>query len=129
MYSLQNHFGLQDPHTDLLGIIKAFRVLIPGVNLAYSCILALEDDTFVYVYDNDDASKEPIKIHIPKGYLFIFAGDVIHCGMNSPGHDNMRAHIILKTKEFSAGGNVQGWLKASGIYWVYKVGCDHVDEL
>jgi hypothetical protein len=129
MYSLQNFFGLQDPHTDLLGIHQQSAMnIIPGVNLAYSIILALEADTYVLVFDSNDSSKPPTKVDIKKGQMFIFAGDVIHGGMDSQQHDNMRAHVILKTREFSAGGNEQGWMKRiHPNLWVYKVGCNHTD--
>ncbi len=63
-------------------------------------------------------------------YLHI-AGDLIHAGMNSPDGDNIRIHIIMKTKEFQAGGNEQGWMKERKedcSEWVYEKDCDHTDR-
>jgi hypothetical protein len=119
--------GFQRAHTDLLGILLWKDVLIAGVNVACSAILAVEDNTFVYVYDSKDALKEREKVHIPKGCLFLFSGDLIHAGMNSPTGDNIRIHIILKTREFLAGGNEQGWLKTpkKNGKWEYLKGCTH----
>ncbi len=60
------------------------------------------------------------------------AGDLIHAGMNSPNTDNIRIHIIMKTQEFQAGGNEQGWLikidGESGKKWMYDEECDHTEQ-
>lgn len=128
---MENDEEYQSAHTDLLGILDVKDgQIVPGVNLPLSCIWALEDDTFVYVYDKENPNAQPRKISIPKGNIFIFAGDVIHGGMESKGHDNLRAHILLKTKEFRSGGDVQGWLKIikCGSWdrdvWKYKTGSE-----
>lgn len=117
----------QQAHTDVCGILHASPRPVPGLSLAYSVIIASDDNTFLYVYRND--SPEPEKIHIPKNALLIFAADMIHAGMDLPNMlSNYRFHAILKSKEFSLGGDAQGWLRwdSEESKWKYEKHCERV---
>jgi hypothetical protein len=52
---------MQDPHTDLQGILDHSKSLVAGVTAAVSSILALDTHTHVYVYDLD-SSVPQVKI-------------------------------------------------------------------
>ena len=49
MFSVQNEV-VQDPHTDVCGILKFVRILVGGVNVSYSYILSLSDDCHVWKF-------------------------------------------------------------------------------
>lgn len=111
----------QEAHTDVCGIFQWRSKLVGGVTLAYSCIIALDENTYVYQYPED--GSEPRKIRIPMGEVFMFACDWVHGGQDLPDHPwNIRLHYLLKSVEFANGGDVQGWLqfrRGSGKF-VYK---------
>lgn len=116
---------IQQAHTDVLGILKGGA--IPGLSLTYSIIIALNDDTYLYVYDRN--SDVPRKVHIPKYGMCIFAADLIHSGMDLPDRvTNYRFHAIIKSKEYKRGGDSQGWLKwnVEESKWQYAELCDKI---
>ncbi len=119
----------QEPHTDICGILNFQHKLVGGVNLSYSCIVALDHNTYVFLYPDDGGPPE--KYVIPMGHAFIFACDLIHGGQDLPDHiSNVRLHYLMKTIEFSNGGDVQGWLTydLQQRKYVYKAnGCADVN--
>ena len=66
---------------------------------------AISDRAYVYLYR--DGRK--VRVHIPKGHLFIFAADLVHAGMDYPekwdDFYHFRMHCLLKVGKYSDGGD------------------------
>jgi hypothetical protein len=121
MLSVKNE-AIQEPHTDVCGILNYASILVGGVNLSYSYIISLSDECHVWQYFSD--GTPPQQIFIPLGHIFIFANDLVHGGMSLPDKPwHIRLHGISTTPEFRNGGENQGWVKEVRSQWEYFDGC------
>jgi hypothetical protein len=133
MFSTENE-TIQDPHTDVCGILKYVDILVGGVNVSYSYIISLSDECHIWEFFAD--GSPPNKIMIPRGNIFIFANDFVHGGMALPfvpggkflpGQSwHLRLHGILTVPEFRNGGENQGWVEEVFNQWRYKDGCEEL---
>jgi hypothetical protein len=71
--------------------------------MPYSVLIALEDDSFIYIEGN--------KISVPKGSAVVLRGNVTHSGSEYP-KSNLRYHIYIDTSEHVAneGSHVKWWV-------------------
>ena len=133
MFSIENE-TIQDPHTDVCGILKHVDILVGGVNVSYSYIISLSDECHIWEFFAD--GTPPNKIMIPRGNIFIFANDFVHGGMSLPFVPggkflpsqswHLRLHGILTVPEFRNGGENQGWVEEVFNQWRYKDGCEEL---
>jgi len=84
------------------------KLMRAGVTCPYVGIWALEDGTYIILYNEDDAGFE--RIHIPKGHLFIMSGDCKHGGYDYECN-NVRIHFYFESIDmFTSDNNKTGWL-------------------
>lgn len=69
--------------------------ILDGDFIPYAAITALEDNTEIYLGDEN----EELKIPIPKFSTLIFRGDQWHSGAEYNGFNNLRLHNALATKK------------------------------
>ena len=88
------------------------KLMIPGITAPLVCLFALQDDTKIVLYNKDGSFKI---IDIPKGSMFIMAGDCLHGGLsyiktNARLHWYMEARDLTTSKNEEA-QNEQGWME------------------
>ena len=75
-------------HTDYFSMLPHARVR--GVSMPYSCLVALESGSYVYLNDS--------KMILPKGSAVVFRGDVVHSGAEYSA-DNIRYHLYIDVRD------------------------------